>query len=346
LLPNGLDATGANVSDEKRISIVIPTYNRRERLGRVLAALGAQTTPARAFDVLVVDDGSTDGTAQGLQGQAYPFALRVIRQANGGPAKARNAGVQAAEAPLVLFLDDDVVPAPGLVAEHLRLHDAEPDVVVLGPMSSLDHYPQPWVAWEQAKLESQYAAMARGDWAPTFRQFWTGNASVAGRHVLAAGGFDPAFLRAEDIELGFRLQRLGLGFRFNPEARGLHYAERSLTSWAKIRNSYGTLDVAILEKMGEDALINILGDTWAKLHGLVQGVILACSGHRLRAKATESALLGWLQVEAAMPRAIAAEQVCSVLANLIYWQASIQRLGPARWQAVRERGAALRAGAA
>ena len=172
-----------------RLSVVVPTYNRRDRLARVLAALERQNTPASQFEVVVVDDGSTDGTSDWLASFKSSYALQHVRLSNGGPARARNVGVERAAGEIVLFIDDDVEPTPELISEHLRFHAAERDIVVIGPLASLPSYPQPWVTWEQAMVESQYQAMQRGDWAPTFRQFWTGNASVAKAHVLGAGGF-------------------------------------------------------------------------------------------------------------------------------------------------------------
>src|SRR4051812_39873253 len=180
-----------------RISVVIPTFNRRPRLARVLAGLDRQTMSPDRFELVVVDDGSSDDTLTWLasnRARAYP--VNVVSQKNGGPSTARNRGVAEARGELILFLDDDVEPTPVLIAEHLKSHDAEPDVVVMGPMASLDHYAQPWVKWEQEKLEAQYAAMKRGDWEPTFRQFWTGNASLARAHLLGAGGFNTSFARA------------------------------------------------------------------------------------------------------------------------------------------------------
>src|SRR3989442_6588896 len=97
---------------ERAVSVVIPTYNRRERLDRVLAALDEQRGDER-FDVVVVDDGSNDGTAEGLAGRTFEFRLRVVRQEKQGPAAARNAGLALVESPLVLFIDDDLVPSPG-----------------------------------------------------------------------------------------------------------------------------------------------------------------------------------------------------------------------------------------
>jgi glycosyltransferase involved in cell wall biosynthesis len=151
----------------RTITVVIPTYQRKERLSRVLTGLAHQTVAN--FDAVVVDDGSTDGTAQYLREARFPFEVRPLRQLNAGPAAARNAGVAAARGEIVLFLDDDVLPSPELVAEHLRAQSTQPRCAVMGPLGSLPRYPQPWVAWEQAMLEDQYAAMTRGDWAPTFR---------------------------------------------------------------------------------------------------------------------------------------------------------------------------------
>jgi glycosyltransferase involved in cell wall biosynthesis len=316
--------------ETKKLSVVIPTYNRRDRLVRVLAALARQTTPASEFEVVVVDDGSTDGTDEWLKSTSTPFMLHTLRQANAGPARARNAGVERAGGQIVLFIDDDVEPTPPLVAEHLRFHAAEPNVVVIGPLSSLPHYEQPWVAWEQAKVEQQYRAMERGDWAPTFRQFWTGNASLARSHILGAGGFDPSYLRAEDVELGVRLKARGLGFRFNPAARGLHFAERSLASWERMHESYGKAEVEIFGKLGPDQLLETLSGNWNRLNPATRLLVKSCLGSRTRHSAARLLLRSHLQLALRLKRPMFAQQACSVLANLLYWEASAEALGPVR----------------
>ena len=110
---------------EKRLSVVIPTYNRRDRLARVLAALERQTMPADEFEVVVVDDGSTDGSSDWLATRKPAYALRTLRLSNGGPARARNAGVEAATGDILLFIDDDVEPTDSLIAEHLKHLDID-----------------------------------------------------------------------------------------------------------------------------------------------------------------------------------------------------------------------------
>src|SRR2546430_12928153 len=140
-------------------SVVIPTYNRRATLKRVLGGLSRQTVPSGTFEVVVVADGCTDGTANMCRELAgkMPYPLYLIEQANAGPAVARNRGVQEAHARLVIFLDDDVVPDEGLVAAHLASHspDGEDSLVAIGPMlPPRDIRLSAWCAWEERNLSA------------------------------------------------------------------------------------------------------------------------------------------------------------------------------------------------
>jgi len=331
------------MSGHPRISVVVPTYNRRPRLARVLDGLEQQSVPCELFELVVVDDGSTDDTRGWLEAnRERAYRVVAVRQDNGGPSRARNRGFQEARGELILFLDDDVEPTPTLLAEHLKIHDLERDVVVMGPMASLEYYAQPWVKWEQEKLEAQYAAMMRGDWEPTFRQFWTGNASVSRDHLVAAGGFDPSYARAEDIELGRRLHQRGLKFRFNPAARGLHHAERSLGSWVAMHRYYGALEVQIFGDLGEEALVNTLANNWSGIHPLTRRLVQSCL-HRPRRAALVSYLLnGWLELTVRTRVPVATSQVCGALANLTYWSASVDALGSERAARVFSTGDSMR----
>lgn len=317
------------------VSVVIPTYNRRRRLALVLDALATQTFLPERMEVVVVDDGSTDDTTTWLGRTSFPFQLRPETQGNAGPAAARNRGIERAQGEFVLFLDDDVVPDPGLVEAHLASHrETNGDVVVLGTLSSLDHYKQPWVAWEQVQLEKQYAAMLRGDYAPTFRQFWTGNASVRRARLLEAGLFDTSLKRGEDVELGRRLADAGVGYVFNAQARGLHHAERSLKSFCHAHTSYGEMEVKMFEA-SPDGADRVLAGNWHRLHPAQRSalkVLLATSnGANLAAKF----LCTYLESPVA-PRAPGLNRaVCSLLANVLYWDSSKRTLGSSRFDRLR-----------
>lgn len=260
------------------LSIVIPTYNRLPRLQRVLGGLAAQSTAPGTFEVVVVSDGSTDGTDEYLASAAYDFDLVVATQPNSGPAAARNRGVDMARTPLVLFIDDDVVATPTLVQEHLDSHrTGGPDQVVIGPMINPPDFPmRPWVRWEQAMLYKQYDALNAGEFEPTYRQFYTGNASVARSRLVEVGGFDTRFRRAEDVELSYRLARAGLRFVFNARAVGHHYADRSFESWLRNAHDYGVNEVVFGRDEGQDADLQRVAGEFSQRHLLVRSMTRAC----------------------------------------------------------------------
>jgi GT2 family glycosyltransferase len=260
------------MSSEPLVSVVIPTYNRVERLGRVLGALAGQSLPPDQFEVVVVSDGSTDGTDEYLNSRRAPLATVAVFQPNAGPAAARNHGVEMARAQLVLFVDDDVVAAPDLIEQHVRSHKRdEAGLVVIGPMlSPPDFTLSAWIRWEQAMLYKQYEAMERGDWEPTFRQFYTGNASLARATLLDAGGFDTRFRRAEDVELSYRLDEAGCRFEFNPRAVGWHYAERTFSSWLRNAHDYGVNEVVFARDHGRAGLLETVRDEFATRQALIR----------------------------------------------------------------------------
>jgi GT2 family glycosyltransferase len=309
------------------VSIVIPTYNRLPRLQRVLAALSAQQYPLDQFEVIVVSDGSTDGTAEYFQQARFPFELTFIQQPNSGPAAARNRGVAAARSTIILFLDDDVVPAPHLVSEHLRLHAERSRRVVLGTMlTPPDAQLSPWVAWEQAMLEKQYQAMTNGIWPATARQFYTGNTSLARQLVLDAGGFDERFRRAEDIELAYRLAKLGVEFVFAPQAAGYHYAERSFASWLTTPYIYGRNDIIFGREQQVD-LIGFVRREFAQRNRLTRWLVWTLLD---RPRASAVALVLMPKIALVAHRLLGergSRPIYSAIFNLRYYQGVADELG-------------------
>ena len=262
------------------ISVIVPTYNRVDRLRQVIAALEQQHYPMDDYEVIVISDGSSDGTDAYLTALRSPMRLQWFSQLNGGPAAARNAGINRAQGEFIVFVDDDVVAEPQLLAEHMRAHqNADRDLVVLGPLLSPDGFEMsPWVRWEQATLLSQYEAMLRGDYEPTARQFYTGNASVRRSHILAVGGFDESFRRAEDVELAYRLAGLGLGFVFKMQAVGMHYAERSFRSWLETPHAYGRNDVIFGRDRQQTWLLSAARREFEQRNMLVRALVRICAG--------------------------------------------------------------------
>lgn len=200
-------------------TIVIPTYQRRDLVCRTVEVL-AELSYAGDFDVLVVVDGSTDGTAGALAGLECPFALTIVEQQNGGAAHARNAGAKRATGEIILFLDDDMSCAPDLLEEHARSYRDGADAVT-GEISPQRDLPEGIVP---AELPS--CAPGGPDLPATPFDIFTGQLSVK-RDVFAnIGGFDERYTAAggygnEDLDFGARLLAAH-SVRINPRAITMH----------------------------------------------------------------------------------------------------------------------------
>lgn len=270
-------------ADDRSVSIVVPTFNRRDRLARLLHALDGMYESDGPFEVVVMVDGASDGTEEMLRTQNTSYPLRVLIQPNGGPAAARNRAIEAAAGAVVLFIDDDVVPAKGMIGRHLAIHQRDERAIVIGTMIEPPGLKlAPWLRWEAAMLRKQYDAMLAGLFAPTARQFYTANASVRREHLLASGGFDETFTRAEDVELAYRLQEMGLRFYFDAEAAVLHEPDRTFTSWLKVGYEYGRHDVRLWREKGRGNVLRALRAEYPTRHPLNRGLTLLCLGHRRR----------------------------------------------------------------
>jgi GT2 family glycosyltransferase len=258
----------------------------------VIKALEQQAYPSDSYEVIVISDGSTDGTNDYLEALRSTIQLRWFAQANRGPAAARNSGLQKAGGEFILFIDDDVVPEPRLLGEHARSHrEAGQDVVVLGPLLTPEGFEMaPWVRWEQEMLMKQYRAMLRGDWSATARQFYTGNASLRRSHILAAGGFDEGFRRAEDVELAYRLADKGLDFVFNMQAAGMHFAERSFRAWLDVAYTYGRNDVIFARDRNQKWLLPAVSQEFRGRHFLIRSLVRVCRGRSRLTRIASSAL--------------------------------------------------------
>lgn len=204
-----------------RLTVVVPTRNRRDGVLALLRALERQTIAPSAFEVVVVVDGSTDGTADAVAAHAAPFALRALARASSGLAATRNAGARAAEGDVVLFLDDDMVPAPSMIAAHLAHHADDSVLGVVGAAPIVvPRDATPVVRYRAAGFARKLERLAGRRDRLLFNDVYGGNFSVRRERFLAAGGYDEEF-RAyghEDYELALRLERLGGRFVYDPEA--------------------------------------------------------------------------------------------------------------------------------
>jgi len=197
-----------------RLTIQLCTYNRAHLLARVLEGCFEQTAPADAYEVVLVNDGSRDATPEVIaaaQAQAT-CAFTVVNQENAGLARGRNVGIALARGERIAFIDDDVLPTPAFVAEHLRSHERRPEAIWRGAVlntASFERLPVP--VWTLANYSGNY--------------FWTSNVSAPLALIRRVGGFTEDFREYgwEDIELGLRLRFAGTPSLFNPKALAYHF---------------------------------------------------------------------------------------------------------------------------
>lgn len=208
------------------ISVVIPTFNRIDVLPEVLAALAAQDE-APPFEVVVVDDGSSDGTAELLRDYRPSYPFTSLRQDNAGPARARNRGVAQASGRRVAFLGDDTVPSKGWLAAHHAAAARRPGEKLLGVIGYTDWHPRmkvdPFLRYiNEWGLQFGYALIEDRENVP-FNFLYTSNLSLP-RAALLEDPFDLRFPYAawEDTELGYRLKAKGLRLVYEPSAVTWH----------------------------------------------------------------------------------------------------------------------------
>jgi glycosyltransferase involved in cell wall biosynthesis len=226
-----------------RFSIVIPTFERPDTLFAVLDALERQKS-APDFEVVVIDDGSGDATAQRLERchPAYPF--RFFSQKNSGPAAARNRGVAEARGDVVLFLGDDTVPEEELLAVHAKAHDERRPypVAVLGYTTwPRERRVSPFLHHiNEYGLQFGYGLIEDPESVP-FNFFYTSNISLPRSLLIEAGLFDTTFPHAawEDIEIAYRLMKIGMKIIYRAAAVARHHHDITFSSFRRRQEKAG-----------------------------------------------------------------------------------------------------------
>ena len=210
------------------LTVVIPTYNRRDALQQCLEHLEAQTR--KDFEVVIVDDGSTDDTAAWVQNyvRLTPLSVRYVSQQNRGPARARNFAISLVQSPITVLIGDDIFATPHFTAEHMQLHEQQPDMAVVGVgltrWAEMGQTVTPFMRWlDTDGMQFNYGELVAGK-APDWTHFYTSNLSVK-TELLRRFSFDESFPYAamEDIEVAARIEaQHGLTMVFLPEAVAYH----------------------------------------------------------------------------------------------------------------------------
>ncbi len=235
------------------ISVVVPTFNRRAQLLRTLSTLFAQEYPQNAFEIIVVIDGSTDGTAESLkelQGEMESRRFRVIEQPNRGPSAARNAGSRVAESGLLLFVDDDMRCDPKLVKTHVDAHLKIGEAVVFGALflspDSKENLASECFKREIGAFHLRHLRDPDAKWQLTECVF--SNTSIPRAILAAVGGFDEELRMREDLELGIRLMKRGVRMEYADDAVAYQYYNVTVADLLADAERFAVGDVLLASK--------------------------------------------------------------------------------------------------
>jgi glycosyltransferase involved in cell wall biosynthesis len=226
------------------ISIIIPTHNRSAALRRTLDAVCSQDYPLHQVEVIVAADRCIDDTVEMVEAYPAPFRMKVIDVPGRGAADARNYGASRAEGRLLIFIDDDIVPAPGFIRAHERLQ--RPDRVVVGYSRPIipDHTDLYWIELRRWWM-FMFSRMREPSHRFTFNDFLSGNFSIHIDLFTRIGGFDTGFSAHEDYELGVRLIKAGAEMVFAADAVADHHECRDLDGSLKRKQDEGRGDVLL-----------------------------------------------------------------------------------------------------
>ncbi|TVR99171.1 MAG: glycosyltransferase family 2 protein [Rhodospirillales bacterium] len=222
------------MTDTPRISVVVTTYNRADTLRETLACLARQDLAPTEFEVVVADDESPDNTPDVVSelSATLPIRIRSIRHPNRGPGYTQNRGIEAASAPLVLLIADDIWLKPQALRAHLESHDChpEPEVAVLGRVVQSPRLTD--TVFLRMHNPFRFEQFDGLEWLPGYL-FWACNISFKRAFMLTHGMFREdhgpgGLITHEDAELGHRLGRRGLRIRYQPAALAEHYHHETL----------------------------------------------------------------------------------------------------------------------
>jgi len=205
-----------------KISVVIGTYNQKQSLKMVLESLSEQSAEKDAYEVVLVDSSSTDGTEEMVTALKLDCELRYFIVENKGKPEARNRGIREAKGEIILLTDADMIADKNLISEHLSCHDKYENAAIEGltyNLKRLDNFK------ETSNLSPYIQRKLRQGQRLPFIYFLSGNLSARKRTLEKAGLFDAVFSGYgwEDIELGYRMERLGIPLIYNPKAFNYHF---------------------------------------------------------------------------------------------------------------------------
>lgn len=228
-------------------SIIIPTFNRLHFLQKTLQSLTRLTYLTDAYEVIVVDDGSKDGTSDFLEGASFPFHFRFFKHAeNRFASAARNTGIKCAQGEVIIFIDDDMEVVPDFLEEHMKCQKKHRNIAVVG---NIQVHPDVHSTGMIQYLSTRGVHKLKPGQPVPFKYWCSGNASVKKSILLEVGLFDEQIQHygGEDLELSYRLQKRGnICFQYTSKAISYHMHFREFNEVCQLMYDYGRTSLAYM----------------------------------------------------------------------------------------------------
>lgn len=273
-----------------KLSVILTAYTNEKIVSRSIEAIADQTLPKDQYELIVIDDASTDKTYEVLQGFSQKHAMVLLRnETNRGSAYSRNRAAAQAQNELLIFIQDDIIVERDFLEKHLAAHIAldhekaviagytywHPDLDKTPFMEYLDEGQQFDFARFQNMPKDEYG-LIKGD----YLLFYTSNLSLRISFFKSAGGFDETFMAPgiaayDDTELAWRLHKAGMQVYFAPEAKAGHLHQRTLESLCKRKYAEGFLSWKLTKKHPDFSWSGTTNSFWYNLKHLKLGALFA-----------------------------------------------------------------------
>jgi len=231
----------------QKVSVIVPTYKSLDHLKRTINSLEEQNLDHSQFEVIIIDDGSKDQTESWLINYDGPLdIIPVIFKENRGRSRARNAGVERANNPILIFLDGDMELYPDYIEKHAKWH-ARSNLIAVGKV--FYHHDLRRKGYSRYLQTRGSMKFNTGDNIPG-RYFLSGNSSMLRKTFENVGGFDESITHyGEDLDLGIRLEKSGMKLVYDSDLAVCHLHIRSLRAVLETTYVYGYQSLPYLIKL-------------------------------------------------------------------------------------------------
>lgn len=273
-----------------KLSVILTAYTNEKIISRSIEAIAAQTLPEDQYELVVIDDASTDTTYEVLQALSQKHTMVLLRnETNRGSAYSRNKAADQAKNELLVFIQDDIIVERDFLEKHLTAHTALDDEKAAVAGYTYWHPDLEKTPFMEYLDEGQQFDFARFNTIPKDKHglirgdhllFYTSNLSLRASFFKSVGGFDETFMAPgiaayDDTELAWRLHKVGMQVYFAPDAKAGHLHQRTLESLCKRKYAEGFLSWQLAKKHPDFTWGSKTSSFWYNLSHLKFGALFA-----------------------------------------------------------------------